>query len=142
MGGGIDRHLVPLCKDLPREWVYLGNPFHLVTEELHTQDCLLAGGLHLERVAAHTKLSAAEGGIVALVLQVDEVAEDGIAAILPRLAHLEHGCAVVDRRAKTVDAGDRRHDDRVATLKERLGSGVSQLVNLIIATGVFLDVGV
>ena len=142
MSGGIDRHLVALCKDLPRQWIHFGDPLHLVAEELHAQDRLLAGGLHLERVATHTEFGATEGGVIALVLQVDEVAEDGIAAILPRLAHLEHGGAVVDRRTETVDAGDRRHDDRVATLEERLGSGVSQLVNLIIATGVFLDVGV
>ena len=98
--------------------------------------------MHLKRVATHTKLGATEGGVVALVLQVNEVAQDGIAAILARLAHLEHGSAVVDRCTEAVDAGDRRHDDRVATLKERLGSGVAQLINLIVSAGVLLDVGV
>ena len=83
MGGRVDGHLVALCKDLPRQRINLGDALHLVAEELHAQDRLLAGGLHLKRVAAHTELGATEGGVVALVLQVDEVAQDGIATILP-----------------------------------------------------------
>ena len=83
MGGGVDGHLVALCEDLPRQWVYLGNALHLVAEELHAQDRLLAGGLHFERIAAHTELGAPEGGVVALVLQVNEVAQDRVASILP-----------------------------------------------------------
>ena len=142
MGGRVDRHLVALCKDLPRQRINLGDALHLVAEELHAQDRLLAGGLHLERVAAHTELGATEGGVVALVLQVDEVAQDGIAAILPRLAHLEDGGAVIDRRAEAVDARDRGDDDRVATLEERLGGCVPELINLIIAARVFLDIGI
>ena len=106
MGGGVDRHLVALRKDLASERVYLGDPFHLITEELHAQDRLLAGGLHLKGVAAHTELGTTEGGVVALVLEVDKVAQDRVAPILPRLAHLEHGCPVIDGRAEAVDAGD------------------------------------
>ena len=140
VGGWIDGHLVALCQDLAGERVYLCDALHLITEELHAQDRLFAGGLHLERVTTHTELGTTEGGVVALVLQVDEVAQDRIAAILPRLAHLEHCRAVVDRSTEAIDAGDRRHNDRVAPLKKRLGGRVSQLINLIIAAGVFLDV--
>ena len=61
------------------------------------------------------------------------MAQDGIAAILARLAHLEDGGAVINWRAEAVDARDRGDDDRVATLEERLGGCVPELINLIIA---------
>ena len=104
MGGWVDGHLVALCQDLPRQRIDLGDALHLVAEELHAQDRLFAGGLHLERVAAHTELGSSKGGVVALVLQVDKVAQDGITAILARLTHLEDGGAVIDWCAEAVDA--------------------------------------
>ena len=45
-----------------------------------------------------------EGLVVALVLEVDEVAQDGVAAVLAADPQLEDGRAVVDRRAEAVDA--------------------------------------
>ena len=142
VGGGVDGHLIALCQDLARQRIDLGDTLHLVAEELHAQDRLFAGGLHLERVAAHTELGSSKGGVVALVLQVDKVAQDGIAAILARLAHLEDGGAVVNRGTEAIDARDRRDDDRVTTFEERLSGCMSQLIDLIIAARVFLDVGI
>ena len=142
MGCRIDHHLVPLGQDLTRQRINLRDALHLVAEELHAKDRLLASRLYLNGVPSDTELGATERGVVALVLKVNEVAQDRIAAVLPRLAHAQDRCAVVHRCAKAVDATDRGNDDRVASLEERLRCRVSQLVNLVVAAGILLNVGV
>ena len=142
MGCRVDHHLVPLGQDLACQRINLRDALHLVTEELHAKDRLLARRLHLNGVPSDTELGATECGVVALVLKINEVAQDRIAAVLPCLAHAQDRCAVVHRCAKTVDAADRGDDDRVPSLKERLRRRVSQLINLVVAARVLLDVGV
>ena len=65
---------------------------------------LLGRRLELERVAADAEPGAAERLVVALVLEVDEVAQDRVAPVLAADPQLEHRRAVVDRRAQAVDA--------------------------------------
>ena len=65
---------------------------------------LLRRGLELERVAADPEPGARQGLVVALVLEVDELAEDRVPAVLAALAEADHGRPVVDRRAEAVDA--------------------------------------
>ena len=56
----------------------LGYRVDLVAKELDPNDVLLGGGLELERVATDAKSGAAQGLVVALVLEIDEVAQDGV----------------------------------------------------------------
>ena len=142
MGCRVDDHLVPLGQDLACQRINLRDALHFVTEELHTKDRLLARRLHLNGVPSDTELGATERGVVALVLKVNQVAQDRITAVLPRLAHAQDRCAVVHRCAKTVDAADRGDDDRVPSLKERLRRRVSQLINLIVTAGILLNIGI
>ena len=44
-------------------------------------DEVVVGGLQLQRVAADAELGAAERLVVALVLQVDQLAQDPVAAV-------------------------------------------------------------
>ena len=122
-----------LGEQLAGQRVELGDALDLVAEELDADDELLGRGLELERVAADPEPGAAEGLVVALVLEVDEVAQDGVAAVLAALAQLEDGRAVVDRRAEAVDARDARDDDHVAALEQGVGRGVAQPVDLVVA---------
>ena len=104
MGCRIDHHLVPLSQDLTRQRINLRDALHLVAEELHAKDRLLASRLYLNGVPSDTELGATERGVVALVLKINEVAQNRIAAVLSRLAYAQDRCAVVHRCAKTVDA--------------------------------------
>ena len=131
---GVDHHLVPLGEDLTRERVHLCNTLYFITEKLHAENRLFTRRLHLNGVSTNAELGAAEGGVIPLILQINQVAQDGIAAVLPRFPHTQDGCPVVNRCAKAVDATYRGHNDRVTPLKERLGRRMTQLVNLIIAT--------
>ena len=131
---GVDHHLVPLGEDLTRERVHLCNALYFITEKLHAENRLFTRRLHLNGVPTHAELGAAEGGVIPLILQINEVTQDGISAVLPRFANTQDGCPVVNRCAEAVDATYGGHNDRVAPLKERLRCRMTQLVNLIIAT--------
>ena len=140
--GGVDVELVALGQHLAGERVKLGHALDLVAEELHAGDEVVVGRLQLEGVAADAELGPGERLVVARVLQVDELAQHAVAAVAAALAQPQDRGAVVDRRAQAVDAGDAGHDDDVASLEQRAGGRMAQLVDLVVAAGVLLDVGV
>ena len=104
VGRRVDVGLLALGEELAGQRVELGDPLDLVAEELDADERLLRGRLELERVAADAEPGAAQRLVVALVLEVDEVAQDGVAPVLAADPQLEDGRAVVDRRAEAVDA--------------------------------------
>ena len=104
--GGIDVELVALGQDLAGQRVELGDPLDLVAEELDAHDEVVVGGLQLERVAADAEAGARQRRVVALVLQVDQLAQDAVAPVAAADAQPGDGRAVVDGRAEAVDAGD------------------------------------
>ena len=130
------------AEQLAGQRVELGDPLDDVAEELDPDERLLRRRLELERVAADAEPGAAHRLVVALVLEVDQVAQHGVAPVLAADAQLEDRRAVVDRRAEAVDARDRGDDDHVAALEQGVGRGVAEPVDLVVARRVLLDVGV
>ncbi len=140
VGGRVEVHLAPLGEHLAGERVDLHDPLDLVAEQLHPHHVLAVRWLHLEHVAAHPEARAGEGGVVALVLEVDQVAQDPVAPVVAADLEVDHRRAVVDRRSEAVDARHRGHDDHVAALEEGTGGVVPQPVDLVVARRVLLDV--
>ena len=140
--GGIDVELVALGEQLAGQRVELGDPLDLVAEELDAHDEVVVGRLELERVAADAEPGARQRRVVALVLQVDQLAQDAVAPVAAAHAQPRDGGAVVDGRAQAVDARHAGDDDRVAPLEQRPRRGVAQLVDLVVARRVLLDVRV
>jgi len=140
--GGVDVQLLALGQQLTGERVQLADALHLVAEELDPDDEVVVGGLQLQGVAAHPEAGARQGLVVALVLEVDELAQHAVAPVAAADPQPDDGGAVVDRRAEAVDAADAGHDDHVAPLEERVRRGVAELVDLVVARRVLLDVRV
>ena len=77
---GKDGHLVELAQDLTAQGIDLGNGFDLVAPPLDAQGFLaLVGRKDLDHVAAHAKGAAREIHVVALVLDLDQAAQNRIA---------------------------------------------------------------
>src|SRR5438128_4897443 len=138
----VDVHLVSLREHLAGERVELRDPLDVVAKKLDAHGELFVRGLNLEGGAADAELAAHQIGVGALVLDVDEMPKDRVAANALAFVQADRHGAVVDRRAKTVDAGDRRDDDHVASLEQRPRRGVPHAVDLLVARAVLLDVGV
>ena len=142
VGRRVDVDLLALGEQLAGQRVELRDPLDVVAEELDADERLLRGRLELQRVAADAEPGAAERLVVALVLEIDEVAQHRVAPVLAADPQLEHRRAVVDRRAEAVDARHRGDDDHVAALEQGVRRGVAQPVDLVVAARVLLDVGV
>ena len=82
--GGVDVELLALGEHLAGQRVDLGDPLHLVAEELDPDEEVVVGRLELQGVAADAEARPLDGRVVALVLEVDEVAQDGVAAVAGR----------------------------------------------------------
>ena len=80
--------------------------------------------------------------VVALVLDVYQLAQQGIALNLGVFFDKQDQLKVGFRRTQTIDARDAGDDEGVAPLQQRLGSGVAHLVDLFVDRRVFLDVRV
>ena len=140
--GREDRQVVELGVDLARERVEVGDLLDLVAEQRDPVRRLRRGRLHLDHVALDPKAAAAEQGVVADVLRVDQLPQQLVAVVLLPHGEVDEPRLVLLRRAEAVDARDGRDDDRVAARQERRGGGVAEAVDVVVPGRVLLDVEV
>ena len=141
--GGVYLHVVALAQQLAGEGVQLDDALDLVAPELDAHGHLvLVRGHDLQGVAAHAEVAPGHVVVVALVLHVDQLADQAAAAALLAPAHVGDEALVLLWRAQAEDAGDRRHDQHVAPGQQGPRGRVAQLVELLVDVGLLLDVGV
>ena len=127
---------------LARQRVEVLQALDLVAEEARAERRLGVGREDLERVAAHAERAAAERGVVAVVLQAHELAQQLVAVVHAALDDdLDVGVVGLGR-AEAEDRRDGRDDDHVAPGEQRGGGGVAQPVDLLVDRRVLLDVEV
>ncbi len=137
-----DDRALHLLQRLTGQRVDPGEPVDRVAEHLDPQHRLVVGGVDLDRVAADPELAAAERGVVAVVLHVDQPPQDVAHVVVDVDAQVEQLALVLVGVAHAVDAADRRDHDGVATGQERGGGRVTQPVDLVVDRAVLLDEGV
>ena len=140
--GRVDRDLVLARVDLAAERVEVRDRLDLVAEQRDAVGRLRIRRLHLDDVAARAEAPAAEHHVVAAVLDVDEGPQQLVARVALAHPHGHQLLLVLARRAEAVDARDRGDDHDVAAAQERRGRRVAQPVDVLVARGVLLDVGV
>ena len=120
-----------------------GNALHLVVEKFHPDRRLVeVGGMDLDHIPADPEFPAAEGDVVPLEQHADERVQQLLARQLLPDPHWHHHVRVVLGRAEAVDAGNRRHHDRVLPRQQRAHRAQPQPLDLVIDRGILLDVGV
>ena len=98
--------------------------------------------MQLEIVAAHAEIAARETGIVALVLQRDQLADQ--LALIDALASLDvedHRRIGLDR-TDAVEARDAGDDDHVVALEQCASGRMAHPVDRLVNRGFLLDIGV
>ena len=143
MRGRPDRHVLEVVLDqLAGHRVEVLQVLDLVAEEDDPVGRLGVGGEDLERLAAHPERPPRQRGVVARVLDRDELAQQLVAidhlALVQRLEVVVVGL----RRAEAEDAGHAGHDHDVATGEQPRRGGVAQAVDLLVDRRVLLDVEV
>ena len=142
MGGREDVRALHLAQLLAGERVDRGDAVDRVAEHLDAQHRLLVGRVHLDRVAADAEVAAAERHVVAVVLHVDEPAQDVAHVVVDADVEVEQVALVLLRVAHAVDARHRRHHDHVAAGEQCRRGRVAEAVDLVVDRRVLLDVGV
>ena len=103
---------------------------------------MLSGGDDLHRVSADTEGAAVKVHVIALVLDVDQTAQQRIPVHGHARAQGDHLSLVFTGVAHGVNAADRGHNDDIAALPQGGGSAVAQAVDLIVDGGVFFNIGI
>ena len=138
-----DRDVLEVVDDqLARQRVEVLEALDLVAEQDRAEGGLRVRGEDLQRVAADPERPAARGGVVAVVLEVDELAQQLVAV---DVGALDQRLQVVVVRLRRAEAEDRRHrgdDQHVAAREQRGRRGVAEPVDLLVDRRVLLDVEV
>ena len=142
VGGGEDAEVVEPRVDLARHRVEVRDRLDLVAEEADPVGGLHVRRLDLDHVAADAEPAPAHDHVVALVVDVDQLAQDLLARLLLAHRQEQHELGVALRRADAVDARHGGHDDHVAAREQGGGGGVAEAVDVVVDRGVLLDVGV
>ena len=120
-----------------------GDPFDLVPEEFHADRLLvLTGRNDLDHVAPDAEGTAFKVCIVALVLDVNQVADQLPSVVFHARAQGQHLPFVFARVAHGIDAADRRDNDDILPLAQGRGGGMAQTVDLVVDGRVLFNVSV
>ena len=126
--------------DFAGQRIELADAFDLVAPQLDADGGLGIGGHDVERVATHPERAAVEVDVVALELQIQQLAEQFVTVAHFADADGEHDLAIVDGAAQTKDARYRRHNQHIAAGQQGLGGGVAQTVDFFVDRRFFFDV--
>ena len=140
--GRVDVHLVVVGQHLAGQRVNFGDAFDLVAPEADAVGGFFLRRLDLQHIAAHAEAAALQNVVVAVVVDLHQVAQDVVAP--HHLAHgqPQHYAAVVLGAAEAVNAGDRGHDHNVAAAEQCARRRQAQAVDLLVDLHLLLDVGV
>ena len=123
--------------------VDLGDPVDLVAEKLHPDGVVVGvGQMDLQGISPHPEAVAVKADVVALVLDLHQLAADLVPVPYLAGAQGDHHVGIVDRVAQGVDAGDAGHDDHIPPLKQGRGGRVAQPVQFTVHIGVFFNIGI
>ncbi len=138
----IDRQALVAREHLAGQRVERRQPVDLVAEQLDAQADVLVGRVDLDDVAAGPEGAAVEVVVVALVLDLDQLAQERLAADGLAALEREQHAVVGLGRAQAVDARDAGDDDDVAPLEQRSRRRQPHPVDLVVDGGFLLDVRV
>ena len=129
-------------EDLAGERVEVRDLLDLVAEHRDAVGRLGVRRLDLDHVALDAEATPAEQGVVADVLDVDQLPQHHVAVGLLADGEEDDALLVLLRRAEAVDARDGRDDHRVAPLQQVRGGRMPQPVDVVVPGRVLLDVEV
>jgi hypothetical protein len=120
----------------------LHDTLNLIAPEFNPERRLLISRLNLQGVTSNTESASREIIVVSFILHIHQTSDDLVSIISLALLNTEGKAAILLRFSQAVDAGDRGNDDHISPCEERPGSGVPQLLDLLIYVGFFLNVKV
>ncbi len=141
MFGRVDIDMIGFLQNLPGKWVESRDIFNLVTKKADPDRFAFAvSGQDFERITTHPEDTGLDFQVVALVLDIDQLPQEGIPTVDLSFWNLQHRGAIGFRVAQTINGGDRCHDNNILAGHQRRCCCQAQTVNLFVNIGFFLDI--
>ncbi len=129
--------------NLPGERIEQRQPLHLFVEQLDAQrNIFRLRRKNIDHFTADAEGAALERLIVARILQLRQTTQNTALVDDHAARQVQHHFQIEIGIAQTVNGGDRRHDDNVAPLQQRLGRRETHLLDMFVYRGVFFDKGI
>ena len=128
---------------LAGQGIKLGNAVDFIAEEFDADGVfIIISKVDIHNIAVNAELIADKVHIVAFILQLDQAAAELVPLHLHTGAQADDHAAVIDRVAQGINAGNRRHNDNIAPLRQCRRGRMAQAVDLIIDGAVFFNIGI
>ena len=131
------------AKHLASHYVYFCDTVYLISEELHSYGSV--GGIcrkYLHHISPDTKLVSHKIYIVSLILDTHKVSDKSVTGFLHTTADRHHHGLILLRVTKGVDTRNAGNDNNVTAFSDSGGSGMSELIYLVINGAVLFDINV
>ena len=143
VGGGVDSQVADEILHLAGDGVYLRDTVHLVPKEFHPVGGIgRVGWVYLHHIPPDSEFIADEIHVVALVLQLHQLADKLVPLLLHPLAQGDNHVLIVDGVPQGVDTGDAGYNDNIPPLRQGGGGGVAQTLNLVVDGAVLFNIGI
>lgn len=121
----------------------LNDFFYFVAPEFYPHGDLGAVyGKHFDDVSAHSERRAFKLYVAPFILYLDKSVNELFSVYRHARAQRYSHAVIFERRAETVYARHRRHDDNVSALAKRARSRVAQLVYLVVYGQIFFYISI
>ena len=143
MARGIDAGLIDPPLNFPADRIDFLDRLDGVVEEFNAQRrAILIRGKHFDDVAAYPESAPIKIVVAALILDIDEFPQHLVTRYRCSFFKINHQIEVGLGGTQAINARDARHDQGVAPLQQRLGSGMAQLIDLVVDRRVLLNVSI
>ena len=138
-----DCHMAKLCFHLAGQCINFHNPIHFVTEKFDPV-CLTAGisRKYFQNISTHTERTSFEIHLVSRILDIDQFVNYLIAVLDHTRSQRNYHLLIINRASKSVDAGHRRNNDHIISLRKCCRRRVAQLIDLIVDRRVFFNISI
>ena len=121
----------------------LRNPVDFVAEELHPHSQVSRiGRKDLNHISVHAESTALEINIIAVVLDLNQLADHIVAVADHPRPQRNHHVMVIDRAAQSVDTGNGGNNDHIAALGKSGCRRMAEFVDIVIDRGILLNISI
>ena len=123
--------------------IYLCNTVDLIAEKLNPQNIVTAlRRIYLQHIPAHAETATVKIQIIAVVLDIDQLADHIVPILDHTWAQGYHHVHIVVRTPDTVNARYGCHNDNIPPLCQRSSRRKTQLVDLIIDCRILFNISI
>ena len=135
--------MLHLCMHCAGQRIYLCNTVDLIAEKFNPQNIVTAlRRIYLQHIPAHAETAAVKIQIIAVVLDIDQLADHVVPILDHTRAQRYHHVHIVIRTTDTVNTRYGCHNNNIPPFRQRGSRRKAQLIDLIIDCRILFNISV